>query len=72
VTHKDLCEELKLDPREARERLRAATSDAKANPALAKARKPRTPWQWVKGSAAEKEAQRVLRSAAPSAKKGNV
>ena len=63
VTLKDLCEELKLDPREARERLRAAASDAKANPELAKARKPRTPWQWVKRSAAEKEARRVLHPA---------
>jgi len=63
VTLKDLCEELKLDPREARERLRGAASDAKANPELAKTRKPRTPWQWVKGSAAEREARRVLRPA---------
>ncbi len=31
VTLWDLCEELKLDPREARERLRAAASDAKMN-----------------------------------------
>jgi len=61
VTLKDLCEELKLEPREVRERLRAAASDAKANPELAKARKPRTPWQWVKGSAAEKEVRRALR-----------
>jgi hypothetical protein len=72
VTLKDLCDELKLDPREARELLRAAASDAKSNPELAKARKSRAPWQWVKGSAAEKEAQRVLRSAAPSAKKSSV
>ena len=72
VTLKAICDELKIDPREARERLRTAASDAKANPELAKARKPRTPWQWVKGSNAEKEAQRVLCSAAPSAKKGNV
>jgi hypothetical protein len=60
ITLKALCEELKIDPREAREKLRAAVSDAKANPELAKARKPRTPWQWVKGSAAEKEAKTVL------------
>ena len=60
ITLKTLCEELKIDPRDARERLRAAVSDAKANPKLAKARKPRTPWQWVKGSVAEKEAKRVL------------
>lgn len=62
VTLKALCEELKIDPREARERLRAAVSDAKTNPELAKARKPRTPWQWVKGSAAEKEARNALSS----------
>ncbi|GAA6180114.1 hypothetical protein NBRC116594_15520 [Shimia sp. NS0008-38b] len=60
ITLKTLCEELKIDPREARERLRAAVTDAKANPELAKARKPRTPWQWVKGSTAEKAARRVL------------
>ena len=60
VTLKALCEELKIDPREARERLRAAVSDAKANPELAKARKPRTPWQWVMGSAAEKAARSIL------------
>ena len=60
VTLKAICDELKLDSREARERLRAAAGDAKANPELAKARKPRTPWQWVKGSAAEKEARNVL------------
>ncbi len=62
VTLKALCAELKIDAREAREKLRAAVSDAKANPELAKARKPRTPWQWVKGSAAEKEARKVLSS----------
>ena len=60
ITLKALCEELKIDPREARERLRAVASDAKANPELAKARKPRAPWQWVKGSAAEKEAREIL------------
>jgi len=61
ITLKTLCEELKIDPREAREKLRAAVSDAKANPELAKARKPRTPWQWVKGSAAEQKARSLLR-----------
>ena len=34
----------------------------KAHPELAKARKPRTPWQWVKGSAAEKSARTVLKT----------
>lgn len=67
VTLKAICDELKLDPREAREareareRLRAAASDAKANPELAKARKPRTPWQWVKGSKALQEARNALK-----------
>ena len=61
ITLKALCEELKIDPREAREKLRAAVSDTKANPELAKARKPRTPWQWVKGSNAAKEAIIVLK-----------
>lgn len=66
ITLKTLCDDLKLDPREARERLRAAASDAKANPELSKARKPRTPWQWVKGSVAEKEARKVLSSSTAS------
>ena len=66
VTLKAICDELKLDPREARELLRAATSDAKANPELAKARKPRSPWQWLKGSAAEKEARRALQPNKPA------
>ena len=61
ITLKALCEELKIDPREARERLRAAVSDAKTNPELAKARKPRTPWQWVKGSGAHSEAKVALK-----------
>ncbi|SMY08060.1 hypothetical protein [Flavimaricola marinus] len=68
ITLKALCDELKIDPREARERLRAAASDAKQNPELAKARKPRTPWQWVKGSAAEKEARCTLSASSVSSK----
>ncbi len=63
ITLKTLCEELKIDPREARERLRAAASDTKANPELAKARKPRTPWQWVKDSEVEKLAREVIATA---------
>ncbi len=66
VTLKTICDELKIDPREARERLRVAASDAKANPELAKARKPRKPWQGVKGSAAEKEARRALQPKIPA------
>lgn len=61
ITLKTLCDELKLDPREAREKLRAAVGDAKTNPELAKARKPRTPWQWVKGSKALEEARNAVK-----------
>jgi hypothetical protein len=61
ITLKQLCTELKLDPSEARERLRAAVRDAKKHPELAKLHKPRTPWSWVKGSAGEKEARAVLK-----------
>lgn len=60
VTLKQLCAELKLDPREARERLRTAARDAKKHPEIAKAHKPRTPWSWVKGSAGEKEARAAV------------
>lgn len=62
ITLKALCEELKIDPREAREKLRAAVGDANANPELAKTRKPRTPWQWVKESKALAEARELLSS----------
>lgn len=62
ITLKQLCTELKLDRREARERLRTAVRDPKKHPELAKLHKPRTPWQWVKGSAGEKEARVVFRS----------
>ncbi|NNU81061.1 hypothetical protein HMH01_11490 [Halovulum dunhuangense] len=62
VTLKAICDELKIDPREARERLRTAAGDAKANPELAKVRKPRAPWQWVKGSAAHNDARKFLKS----------
>jgi hypothetical protein len=60
ITLKQLCAELKLDPREARERLRSAARDAKKHPELAKLHKPRTPWQWVRGSAGEKEARAAV------------
>jgi hypothetical protein len=60
ITLKQLCTELKLDPREARERLRSAARDSKKHPELAKLHKPRTPWQWVKSSAGEKEARGCL------------
>ena len=61
TTLKQLCAELKINPREARERLRAAARDPKKHPQIAEAHKPRTPWQWVKGSAGEKEARALFR-----------
>ncbi len=60
ITLKQLCAELKLDPRECRERLRAAVRDAKNFPELTKSHKARTPWQWVKGSAGDKEARKAI------------
>lgn len=60
VTLNQLCTELKLDPRECRERLRLAARDATKFPELAKMHKPRTPWQWAKASAGEKEARAAI------------
>lgn len=57
---KALCAELKINPKEARERLRDAVRDPKKHPELAKSHKPRSPWQWVKGSAGDKEARELL------------
>jgi hypothetical protein len=55
-----ICTELKLDPRVAREKLRLAVRDTKKFPELAKAHKPRSAWEWTKGSLAEKEARLAL------------
>jgi hypothetical protein len=61
VTLKHLCAELKVDPREARERLRLAVRDAKKNPELAKSHKPgQHGWEWPKNSPALKEARAAL------------
>ena len=60
VTLKQLCTELKVDPREARERLRLAVRDAKKNPELAKSHKPGHTWEWPKNSVALKEARSAL------------
>jgi hypothetical protein len=65
ITLKQICTELKLDPRESRERLRAAARDAKKHPELAKAHKARAPWTWVKGSAGEKEARAAVKGLPP-------
>jgi hypothetical protein len=60
VSLKAICAELKLDPRIAREKLRIAVREAKKYPELAKAHKPRSAWEWPKGSPAEKEARAAL------------
>lgn len=62
ITLKALCAELKIDPKEARERLRDAVRDQKQHPELAKSHKPRTPWQWLKGSAGENAARAAITS----------
>lgn len=66
ITLKQICTELKLDPRESRERLRAAARDAKKHPELAKAHKARAPWTWVKGSPGEKEARAAVTGLPPA------
>jgi hypothetical protein len=60
VTLKQLCTELKVNPREAREKLHLAVRDAKKNPELAKSHKPGSAWEWPKSSAALKEVRAVL------------
>ncbi|MGA7456664.1 MAG: hypothetical protein WBW51_04970 [Methyloceanibacter sp.] len=62
VTLKQLCTELKVDPREARERLRLAARDAKKNPELAKLHKPGHTWEWPKNSPALREAKTAVSS----------
>ena len=59
ITLKQLCNELKVDPREAREKLRLAARDAKKNPELAKSHQPGHSWEWP-NSAALKEARMAL------------
>ena len=60
VPLKILCTELKVEPREARARLRWAVKNPKQFPELSKAYKPRQPWQWEKGSAAHREASKAI------------
>ena len=60
VTLKQLCGELKVDPRLARVRLRLAAKDPKKHSELAKGHKSRSPWQWAKGSAGERQARAVI------------
>ena len=57
ISLKQLCAELKVDPREARERLRLAVRDAKNSPELAKSHKPGRTWEWPKNSASPEGGQ---------------
>ena len=52
-----LCKELKIEPYDARVKLRGI--DAKEYPELAKAHKPKKAWKFAKGSGALKEARLV-------------
>jgi len=61
VTLGALCSELKIEPYDARVKLRAAVKDAKAYPALAKSHAPRKSWEWPKGSPALDEARKALK-----------
>ena len=55
-----LCAELKIDPRDARQKLRLAIKDQKKYPELAKSYEPRQPWQWARDSLAHKEALKAI------------
>jgi len=60
ITLKQLCVELKIPPREARERLRLTVRDTKKNPELAKSHKPGQAWEWLKNSPVIREVRAVL------------
>jgi hypothetical protein len=60
ITLKQLCAELKVSPREAREKLRLAVRDTKKNPELAKSHKPGQAWEWAKNSPALREVRATL------------
>ncbi len=47
---KALCTEIRIDPWEAREKLRIVVRDPKQYSELKRAHAPRQPWQWEKGS----------------------
>ena len=60
VTLKQLCAELKVNPREARERLRIAVRDPKKFTELKKSHQAGAAWEWKQGTVAEKEARGVI------------
>ena len=61
VTLKSICASLKIDPYDARVKLRSARSDAKQFPHLAK-HKAGHAWSWPKNSPAIKEVKAALKN----------
>jgi hypothetical protein len=59
---KQLCEELSITPKDAREKLRFAVKSPDKFPVLAKEHKPKMAWQWLSDSQAYEEARVVLMS----------
>ena len=60
ITLQQLCDELKVKPREARMMLRLAVSKKGEYPALTNAHVPRQPWKWTAGSKAHAEARKAI------------
>lgn len=60
TTLKDLCDELKVDPKIARKRLRAAIGQADQYPELVKSHKHRGSWKWKQGTDAEHQARSAV------------
>ena len=60
TTLKSLCDELKVNPKMARKRLRAAMQRPDDFPALIKSHKPRGSWQWIRASDSELQARTAV------------
>ena len=60
ITLKSICASLKIDPYDARVKLRSACSDAKQYPHLSKHKAGHT-WAWPKNSPAIKEVKAALK-----------
>jgi hypothetical protein len=60
TTLKTLCDELKVDPKIARKRLRTAIEQVDQYPDLVKSHKHRGSWKWKTGDEAEQQARTVV------------
>jgi hypothetical protein len=60
TTLKALCDELKVDPKIARKRLRTAIGQTEQYPDLVKSHKHRGSWKWKPASEAEQQARTVI------------